>query len=64
VRFLELITPPGFERYFAEIAPILDGSGPPDFEALAAACARYELEMDFASMERLIAEHGLGAPPR
>ena len=61
VRFLELITPPGFEHYFAEIAPLLDGSGPPDFEGLAAACARYEMEMDFGSMERLIAEHGLQA---
>jgi quercetin dioxygenase-like cupin family protein len=64
VRFLELITPPGFEHYFAEIAPMLDGSGPPDLEALAAACARYEMEMDFGSMERLIGDHGLEAPPR
>ena len=59
VRFLELITPPGFEHYFAEIAPLFEDPGQPDFEALTAACARYGLEMDFASMERLIAEHGL-----
>ena len=59
VRFLELITPPGFEHYFAEIAPLLDGSGSPDIEALAATCARYGMEMDFGSMERLIAEHAL-----
>ena len=62
VRFLELITPPGFEHYFAEVALLLDGSGPPDLEALAAACARYEMDMDFVSMDRLIAEHGLEAP--
>ncbi len=62
VRFLELITPPGFEHYFADLAPIFDGSGPPDLEAVAATCARYDLEMDFASMDRLIAEHGLEAP--
>ena len=59
-----LITPPGFEHYFAEVALVLDDSGRPDLDALAATCARYELEMDFGSMERLIAEHGLEAPPR
>lgn len=64
VRFLELITPPGFEHYFADIAPLFEDPGRPDFEALTAACARYGLDMDFASMERLIAEHGLEAPPR
>ena len=62
VRFVERITPPGFEHYFADIAPLFDGSGPPDLDALGATCARYEMEMDFASMERLIAEHGLEAP--
>jgi quercetin dioxygenase-like cupin family protein len=64
VRFVELITPPGFEHYFADVAPLLDGSRWPDLDELAATCARYGLEMDFGSMERLIAEHGLEAPPR
>jgi quercetin dioxygenase-like cupin family protein len=62
VRFLELITPPGFEHYFAEIEPILDVQGPPDFAALGAVMARYGLSMDMDSMGRLIAEHGLDAP--
>lgn len=35
VRLLEIISPGGFERYFAEIAPLL-AAGPPDFEALGA----------------------------
>ena len=59
VRFLELITPPGFEGYFAELEPILDVQGPPDFAALGAVMARYGLSMDMDSMPRLIAEHGL-----
>jgi len=63
VQFLELITPPGFEHYFAELEPILGAGGPPDFEALIAVQARYALSMDMDSMPRLIAEHGLNAPP-
>ena len=63
VRFLELITPAGFEQYFAELEPLLGGGGPPDFEALFALQARYALSMDMESMPRLIAEHGLNAPP-
>jgi quercetin dioxygenase-like cupin family protein len=63
VRFLELITPPGFEGYFAELEPILSVPGPPDLPALGAVMARYDLAMDMDSMPRLIAEHGLEAPP-
>jgi len=63
VRFLELITPPAFADYFADIEPLLNAPGPPDFEALSAVQARYGLSMDMASMDRLIAEHGLNPPP-
>jgi quercetin dioxygenase-like cupin family protein len=59
VRFLELITPGGFEEYFAELEPILGAGGPPDIPALMAVQARYALSMDMASMPRLIGEHGL-----
>jgi quercetin dioxygenase-like cupin family protein len=59
-RLLEIISPAGFERYFAEIAPLLPPNREePDFEALGAVRARYDLEMDLESMGRLIAEHGL-----
>jgi quercetin dioxygenase-like cupin family protein len=61
VRFLELITPAGFERYFVEIEPILASGGPPDLPALEAIMARYGLAMDMSSMDRLIAAHGLAA---
>ena len=62
VRFLELITPAGFEAYLADLAPILGVAGPPDFAALAAVQARYALTMDMDSTQRLIAEHGLQMP--
>jgi mannose-6-phosphate isomerase-like protein (cupin superfamily) len=56
---LETISPGGFEQYFADLAPLLAHPGPPDFAALAAVQARYELEMDFASMNELIERFGL-----
>lgn|SRR4051812_18770426 len=62
VRFLELITPAGFESYFEEIAPLLSGEGVPDFAALGALQARYAMSMDMDSMPRLIAAHGLAGP--
>jgi quercetin dioxygenase-like cupin family protein len=63
VRFLEMITPAGFEGYFADLEPILGAGGPPDLAALGAVVARYGLTMDMDSMPRLIAEHGLATPP-
>jgi hypothetical protein len=62
VRFLELITPPAFARYFRDIAPLLSVM-PPDVEALGAVMARYELAMDMDSMGPLIEAHGLNPPP-
>ena len=61
-RVLELISPAGFESYFAELEPILGGGGPPDLERLAEVQERYDLEMDVSSIERLAIEHGLGGP--
>jgi mannose-6-phosphate isomerase-like protein (cupin superfamily) len=59
-RLLEFISPGGFERYFAEIAELLPPKRPePDFEALGAVMARYELEMDFESIGPLCEKHGL-----
>jgi cupin domain len=62
-RVLELISPAGFERYFAELAALVPPAVPaPDLEGLAELQARYGVEMDFASIERLSREHGLGSP--
>ena len=49
-RILEIISPAGFEQFFAEIAA---GAAPPE------AGARYGLELDLASVPRLCEEHGL-----
>jgi hypothetical protein len=59
-RLLEFISPGGFEQYFAEIAPFLPPNREePDLEGMARVMAKYELEMDFESIERLTREHGL-----
>jgi mannose-6-phosphate isomerase-like protein (cupin superfamily) len=60
-RLLELISPAGFERYFAEMAPLLSAPGEPDFAALAEVQARYGLEMDRSTIEPLMQRHGLQA---
>jgi len=49
-RILEIISPGGFEQFFAELGT---GAAPPG------AGARYGLEFDLESVPRLCAEHGL-----
>jgi mannose-6-phosphate isomerase-like protein (cupin superfamily) len=59
-RLLEIISPAGFEQYFADLAPWFPPQVPePDFAEIAAVQARYGLTVDFGSVERLVAEHGL-----
>jgi mannose-6-phosphate isomerase-like protein (cupin superfamily) len=60
-RALEIISPAGFERYFAEVAPSLppDHQGPPDEQALGAVMAKYGLEIDLSSIPVLAERHGL-----
>ena len=60
-RALEIISPAGFERYFAEVAPLLppNHTGPPDEQALGAVMAKYGLEMDLGSIPVLVERHGL-----
>jgi mannose-6-phosphate isomerase-like protein (cupin superfamily) len=60
-RLLELISPAGFEQYFADLAPLLAAGEQPDVAALAALQARYGLTMDFTTVEPLMREHRLGA---
>jgi hypothetical protein len=67
-RTLEIISPVGFQRYFAKIAALLPPAheGPPDEQALGAVMARYGLEMDMSSIPLLVERHGLvsgEAPP-
>lgn len=66
-RALEIISPAGFEHYFAEISPQLppNHTGPPDEEALGTIMAKYRLDMDMGSIPMLVERHGLvtGEPP-
>jgi len=66
-RALEIISPAGFERYFAELAPLFPpaNQGPLDEEAVGAVRAKYGLEMDMGSIPVLAERHGLAvdAPP-
>jgi quercetin dioxygenase-like cupin family protein len=57
-RILEIISPAGFEAYFAEMTELpLDG--PPDVEKIAEIAARHGLELDFESIPALVQAHGL-----
>lgn len=58
-RLLELITPAGFEAMFKEMAADPEAMVG---EAAAAMDAKYGLEVDYDSIERLCAEHGLSFP--
>jgi quercetin dioxygenase-like cupin family protein len=66
-RALEIISPAGFERYFAELAPLFPpaNKGPLDEEAIGAVREKYGLEMDMGSIPVLVECHGLlvDAPP-
>jgi mannose-6-phosphate isomerase-like protein (cupin superfamily) len=62
-RLLEIISPGGFERYFAELAPLLPPQrSEPDFPALAALQARYGLTMDMDTVATISAREGLTVP--
>ena len=63
VRFLELITPPASRATSPSSSRSSTSTGPPDFAALGAVMAPLRPRMDMDSMPRLIAEHGLDAPP-
>jgi quercetin dioxygenase-like cupin family protein len=60
-RILEIISPAGFERFFAELVE-LGGVASAGEHALADLCGRYELEMDPGSVPGLIERFDLRFP--
>jgi hypothetical protein len=60
-RLLELISPAGFEAYFAAMADLF-AANEPDPGRGAAIRERHGLELDLGSIPRLVAQHGLVAP--
>lgn len=60
-RILEIISPAGFERFFAELVD-LGGAAVAPPEELDALCARYGLEMDPSTVPDLIQRFGVRFP--
>jgi mannose-6-phosphate isomerase-like protein (cupin superfamily) len=60
-RILEIISPAGFEGFFAELVD-LGGVAQADPQVLGALCERYELEMDPDSVPGLVERFGLQFP--
>jgi quercetin dioxygenase-like cupin family protein len=60
-RLLEIISPAGFERFFAELVD-LGGVAQAAPQTLAELCARYELEMDPGSVPQLVERFDLRFP--
>jgi quercetin dioxygenase-like cupin family protein len=60
-RLLEIISPAGFERFFAELVE-LGGVTQAEPHTLAELCARYELEMNPDSVPGLLERFGLQFP--
>ncbi len=60
-RILEVISPAGFERFFAELVE-LGGVAQAAPEDLGALCERYELEMDPSGVPGLIERFGVRMP--
>ena len=60
-RLLEIISPAGFERFFAELVD-LGGAAEADPAALKSLCERYELEMDPTTVPGLVERFTLQFP--
>jgi mannose-6-phosphate isomerase-like protein (cupin superfamily) len=58
-RILEIISPAGFELFFAELVDLTQEPRP---ETIGPIAARYGLEMDWASLPVLCERHGLRFP--
>ena len=61
-RLLEVISPSGFEYFFAEMSDLVDAQPPDIMERVAHLAADYGLQLDFDSVPGLMAAHGLALP--
>ncbi len=60
-RLLEIISPAGFEKFFAEMTELAD-RGELNPEKMRALAAEYGAEVDLQSVPQLVAAHGLTFP--
>lgn len=58
-RLLEIISPAGFEKYFAELAELFQADGPPDLEKRTQLANRYGLTFDLTWVPELTAKYNL-----
>jgi len=58
-RIIEIISPAGFEKFFAEMADLFQGAGPPDFEKLTNLASTYGTNLDMAWLPELTAKYNL-----
>jgi quercetin dioxygenase-like cupin family protein len=59
LRFIELLLPGGFERYFERLSPMLTAAGGADPDAIAALADEFGIEFDFASVPAVCERFGL-----
>jgi quercetin dioxygenase-like cupin family protein len=66
-RLLEIISPAGFERYFARLSellsPALEGRGAPDVSAIGGLAEEYGLVYDMTWLPELVERYALTPPP-
>jgi mannose-6-phosphate isomerase-like protein (cupin superfamily) len=60
-RVLEFFAPGGFERWFEDLAGLID-SDAPDINAVVESARRFGTEIDFESLPELMERHGLDFP--
>ncbi len=60
-RMIEVITPAGFERFFLELAELMEG-GPPDPADLESLASSYGLFFDPTWVPELMEKYGLSSP--
>ncbi len=58
-RMIEIVSPGGLERYFAELAEAVAVAGGPNPDVVVPLAVRYGLSFDFGEVPDLIARHGL-----
>lgn len=59
IRFLEIISPGGFETYFAEMASLLLPDHPPQLEKMKEVATKYGLTTDPHAAQEIVNQYGL-----
>jgi mannose-6-phosphate isomerase-like protein (cupin superfamily) len=62
VRFLEFISPAGFEDYFCELAPLLPVQGSSDMPGAVELARRYGVEFDLDRLPEILQQYPVEAP--